>query len=160
MFSDDELSKKFKLMLPHLNEHATRLYLGSEAQILGKGGKQRVAKLAGVSRVRIDKGIAELSSGKGIISNSPLQKIRKAGGGRKQHKESQPGLMEALEAIVTPHTRGDPMKVLLWSSKSLRNIEKSLKEKGYDVSYVTVGELLKSLGYSLQGNKKTDEEAA
>jgi len=65
--------------------------------------------------------------------------------------------MEALEAIVTPHTRGDPMKVLLWSSKSLRKIEKALKEKGYVISYVTVGELLKSLGYSLQGNKKTDE---
>ncbi len=157
MFSDDELHKKFKSILPYLNEQAARLYLGSEAQILGRGGKQLVAKLAGVSRVRIDKGIAELIAGKVVKEDSPLQKIRKAGGGRKQHKESQVGLMEALESIVTPHTRGDPMKVLLWSSKSLRNIEKSLKEKGYLVSYVTVGELLKSLGYSLQGNKKTDE---
>ena len=157
MFSDDELHKKFKLILPHLNEYATRLYLGSEAQILGRGGKQRVSKLAGVSRVRIDKGIAELTGGKVLKEDSSLQKIRKAGGGRKQHKESQVGLLEALEAIVTPHTRGDPMKVLLWSSKSLRNIEKLLKEKGYVVSYVTVGELLKSIGYSLQGNKKTDE---
>src|SRR6266487_2095664 len=157
MFSDDELHKKFKLILPYLNEQAARLYLGSEAQILGRGGKQRVAKLAGVSRVRIDKGIAELTSGKAKKEDSSVQKIRKSGGGRKQHKESQAGLIEALESIVTPHTRGDPMKVLLWSSKSLRNIEKALKEKGYSVSYVTVGELLKSLGYSLQGNKKTDE---
>ncbi len=43
MFSDEELNKKFRLILPHLNEHAARLYLGSEAQILGRGGKQRVA---------------------------------------------------------------------------------------------------------------------
>ena len=157
MFNDDELHKKFNLILPHLNEHTARLYLGSEAQILGRGGKQRVANLAGVSRVRIDKGIAELTAKKMVKEDSPLQKIRKAGGGRKQLKESQAGLLEALESIVTPHTRGDPMKVLLWSSKSLRNIEKSLKEKGYLVSYVTVGELLKSIGYSLQGNKKTDE---
>ncbi len=157
MFSDDELQKKFGLILPHLNEQPARLYLGSEAQILGRGGKQRVARLAGVSRVRIDKGIAELTSKKAVNEDSPLQRIRRAGGGRKQHKESQAGLMEALGSIVSPHTRGDPMKVLLWSSKSLRNIEKSLKEKGYFVSYVTVGELLKSLGYSLQGNKKTDE---
>ena len=157
MFSDNELQRKFKLLLPHLNEHAARLYLGSEAQMLGRGGKQRVAKLAGVSRVRIDKGIAELTREKVVKEDGPSQKIRKAGGGRKQHKESQAGLIEALESIVNPHTRGDPMKVLLWSSKSLRNIEKSLKEKGYSVSYVTVGELLKSLGYSLQGNKKTDE---
>lgn len=157
MFSDDELYKKFNLILPHLNEHAARLYLGSEAQFLGRGGKQRVAKLAGVSRVRIDKGIAELTAEKIKKDDSSLNKIRKAGGGRKKHKESQAGLLEALESIVSPHTRGDPMKVLLWSSKSLRNIEKSLKDKGYQVSYVTVGELLRSLGYSLQGNKKTYE---
>lgn len=116
-----------------------------------------MAKLAGVSRVRIDKGIAELTGEKVVKEDSPSQKIRKVGGGRKQHKESQVGLIEALESILTPHRRGDPMKVLLWSSKSLRNIEKLLKEKGYSVSYVTVGELLKSLGYSLQANKKTDE---
>ncbi|HEY5369910.1 MAG TPA: ISAzo13 family transposase [Hanamia sp.] len=157
MVSDNELRKKIKLILPHLNEQAARLYLGSEAQILGRGGKQRVAKLAGVSRVRVDKGIAELAAGKIMKEDNSLQKIRKTSGGRKQHRESQAGLIEALESIVTPHTRGDPMKVLLWSSKSLRNIEKLLKEKGYMVSYVTVGELLKSLGYSLQGNKKTDE---
>ena len=157
MFSDDELQQKFKLILPYLNEQTARLYLGSEAQILGRGGKQRVAVLAGVSRVRVNKGIAELMAEKVVKEDSPLKKIRKAGGGRKLHKESQAGLMEALESIVTPHTRGDPMKVLLWSSKSLRNIEKLLKEKGYSVSYVTVGELLKSLGYSLQANKKTDE---
>ncbi len=157
MFSDEELNKKFKSILPHLDEQAIRLYLGSEAQILGRGGKQRVAKLAGVSRVRIDKGIAELAAGKVAKEDSTSKKLRKAGGGRKKHKESQSGLMETLETIVTPHTLGDPMKVLLWSSKSLRNIEKALKEKGYSVSYVTVGELLKSIGYSLQANKKTDE---
>ncbi|HET7118039.1 MAG TPA: ISAzo13 family transposase [Hanamia sp.] len=157
MFSDEVLQKKFKTILPHLNERAARLYLGSEAQFLGRGGKQRVAKLAGVSRIRIDKGIAELTLGEVVEEDSSSKKIRKPGAGRKQHRESQDGLMEALEAIVNPHTRGDPMKVLLWSSKSLRKIEKALKEKGYFISYVTVGELLKSMGYSLQGNKKTDE---
>jgi hypothetical protein len=157
MYSDDELQKKIKSILPHLNEQSARLYLGSEAQILGRGGKQRVARLAGVSRVRIDKGIAELTEGNITNVDVSTQKIRKAGGGRKQHKESQVGLMDTLEAILNPHTRGDPMKVLLWSSKSLRNLESALKEKGYSVSYVTVGELLKSLGYSLQANKKTDE---
>lgn len=157
MLNDADLQKKFRLILPHLNESSARLYLGSEAQFLGRGGKQRVAKLAGVSRVRIDRGIAELTAEKVGKEANPLGKIRKAGGGRKQHKENQAGLMEALESIVSPHTMGDPMKVLLWSSKSLRNIEKSLKDKGYSVSYVTVGELLKSLGYSLQANKKTEE---
>ena len=49
------------------------------------------------------------------------------------------------------------MNPLLWTNKSLRNLEEALKEKKFTVSYVTVGELLKSLGYSLQSNKKTDE---
>ena len=157
MMSDINLQKKFMAILPHLNEQTARLYLGSEAQSLGRGGKQRVARLAGVSRVRIDKGIFELTLGQEEERAEATKKIRKPGGGRKQHKETQRGLLEALEAIVNPYTRGDPMKALLWTSKSLRNIEKALKENGYTVSYVTIGELLKSLGYSLQANRKTHE---
>ena len=157
MISDVNLKKKFMAILPHLNEQTARLYLGSEAQSLGRGGKQRVARLAGVSRVRIDRGICELALGKEEESAEVAKKIRKSGGGRKQHKETQHGLLGALEAIVNPYTRGDPMKALLWTSKSLRNIEKALKEDGYTVSYVTIGELLKSLGYSLQANRKTHE---
>src|SRR6266487_55458 len=157
MLSDAVLQKKYAFLLPHLNERSARLYLGSEAQSMGRGGKQKVAKLAGVSRVRIDKGIVELLSNKKVADVEAAQKIRKPGGGRKRHKESQSGLLEALEAIVNPHTRGDPMKPLLWTSKSLRKIEKVLKEKEYVVSYVTIDDLLKSLGYSLQGNKKTIE---
>jgi len=157
MISDILLQAKYKKILPHLNEQSTRLYLGSEAESLGRGGKQRVAKLAGVSRVRIDKGIAELHAKVPSVKEGFSQKIRKSGGGRKAHKEVQVGLLEALESIVSPHTMGDPMKVLLWTSKSLRNLEKILQEKGFSVSYVTVGDLLKSIGFSLQVNKKTDE---
>ena len=157
MISDILLQAKYKKILPHLNEQTTRLYLGSEAESLGRGGKQRVAKLAKVSRVRIDKGIAELHAKVPSVKEGFSQKIRKSGGGRKAHKEVQVGLLEALESIVSPHTMGDPMKVLLWTSKSLRNLEKILQEKGFSVSYVTVGDLLKSIGFSLQVNKKTDE---
>lgn len=159
METDLILQNKYATLLPHLNEQTARLYLASEAQSLGRGGKQRVAKLAGVSRVRIDKGIKELSL-QGTAADSKKgksEKIRKAGGGRKRHEESQQGLLQTLEAIVSPHTLGDPMKPLLWTSKSLRNIAKELKKQGYHIGHVTVGELLKSLNYSLQANKKTQE---
>jgi transposase len=156
METDAILKKKIESMLPHLDEHIARLYLGSEAISIGRGGKQKVSKIAGVSRVRIDKGIAELSSKEAFLPVEG-QRIRKSGGGRKLAKESQQGLLEALEAIVNPHTRGDPMNPLLWTNKSLRNLEAALQAKGYKVSYVTVGELLTSLGYSLQANRKTDE---
>ena len=140
-----------------MNEQTARLYLGSEALSLGRGGKQLVSKLAGVSRVRIDKGIAELRHSKQASKIPSPDRIRKPVGGRKPHKQKQDGLLDALEAIVNTHTCGDPMKRLLWTSKSLRHVESALKEQGYNTSYVTIGELLKTLGFSLQANRKTYE---
>jgi len=157
MIEDIVLQKKYEAILPHLNEHLVRVYLGSEALSLGRGGKQRVANLSGVSRVRIDKGIAELSHSKQASKIPATDRIRKPGGGRKPHKQKQNGLLDALGAIVNPHTCGAPMKPLLWTSKSLRHIEGALKEQGYTASYVTIGELLKTLGFSLQANRKTYE---
>jgi hypothetical protein len=157
MVTDAQLQEKYKKLLPHLDEKSSRLYLASEAQSIGRGGKVKVSKLAGVSRVRLNKGIEELSwYGQGL-GEGERERIRKPGGGRKTHKSSQPGLAEALNSIVKPHTMGDPMNPLLWTSKSLRNIERGLKEQGYSIGHVTIGEILKSMGYSLQTNKKTDE---
>ena len=157
METDISLQQKYTKLLPYLDEQTSRLYLASEAEILGRGGKQRVSRLAKVSRVRINKGIAELNK----ISNSDglkePRRVRKTGGGRKKHKELQLGLLDSLESIVSPHTMGYPMKVLLWTSKSLRNITKILTDKGFIISHVTVGTLLKSMGFSLQVNKKTEE---
>lgn len=156
METDIELQKKYEKLLPILNEHTARLYLASEAESLGRGGKQRVSRLAKVSRVRINKGIKELN--KPILKeNEDFDRIRKVGGGRKKLKEINSKLVETLESIVSPHTMGNPMKVLLWTNKSLRNITKVLNEKGFKISYVTVGEILKSIGFSLQINKKTEE---
>jgi len=157
MITEAELQEKYRKLLPHLDEKSCRLYLASEAQSMGRGGKVKVSKLAGVSRVRLNKGIKELDSEPEDLSLGKLERIRKSGGGRKAHKESQLGLAEALDSIVKPHTLGDPMNPLLWTSKSLRKIELELKNQGYDIGHVTVGEMLKSMGYSLQVNKKTDE---
>lgn len=157
METDITLQKKYDMFLPFLDERTARLYLASEALSIGRGGKQKVADLARASRVRIDKGIRELSSGAGAKEAERRKKIRKQGGGRKRLEEQQEGLSETLESIVSPHTLGDPMKPLLWTSKSLRNIAEELKNKGYGIGHVTVGELLRSLNYSLQGNKKTRE---
>jgi len=157
MITESELQEKYRKLLPHLDEKSCRLYLASEAQSMGRGGKVKVSKLAGVSRVRLNRGIKELDSEPEDLSLGKQERIRKSGGGRKAHKESQLGLAEALDSIVKPHTLGDPMNPLLWTSKSLRKIELELKKQGYGIGHVTVGETLKSMGYSLQVNKKTDE---
>ena len=160
MITDIQLQEKYQMLLPHLDEKSTRLFLASEVKIMGRGAKVKVAKLAGVSRVRINKGIEELESTAKPYSPEKRKKIRKSGGGRKPQEESQPGMLEALERIVSPHTLGDPMTPLLWTSKSLRKIQTELKGQGYNIGHVTIGEILKSKDYSLQGNKKTNEGGA
>ncbi|MCD6346960.1 MAG: ISAzo13 family transposase [Bacteroidales bacterium] len=157
MSTDTQLQEKYQMLLPHLDEKSARLFLASEAKSMGRGAKVKVAKLAGVSRARINMGIKELESGIKSSTTDKVKKIRRSGGGRKSREESQPGIVEALERIVNPHTLGDPMSPLLWTSKSLRKIQLELKEQNYNVGHVTIGEILKSKGYSLQGNKKTHE---
>ena len=160
MITDAQLRKKYQILLPHLDEKSARLFLASEAKSMGRGAKVKVAKLAGVSRTRINKGIAELESSVKPSISERRKKTRKPGGGRKAHKESQPGVTEALERIVNPHTLGDPMNPLLWTSKSWRKIQTELKKQGFEIGHVTIGEILKSKDYSLQGNKKTNEGGA
>ena len=85
----------------------------------------------------------------------------RAGGGRKPAVERQPGLVEAIETIVNPATRGDPMRPLKWTSKSLRKISTELQRQGWQVSAKTVGKILRGkLDYSLQGLQKTREGAS
>ncbi len=153
MNEDVKLSKKYGLILPILSERQRRIYLFIEASHFGYGGITKVSKLSGMSRVVITKGKKEFEENKAL----PILESRKQGGGRKKAINKYPGIRAELKNIIEPHTRGEPESALLWTSKSLRKISLELKEKGYTVSYRVVGEILKSEGFSLQANKKTDE---
>jgi len=151
-----DLSKKFALFVPYLDEKTKRLYAGSEALSLGRGGIALVNAATGMSRTTISQGVQELLGGTTVEPNK-VQGIRKAGGGRKKKVEKLDGLSQALEELLAPHTRGDPMNPLIWTSKSLRHLEKELKKQGFAVSHRLIGGTLKALGYSLQANRKTKE---
>ena len=151
-----DLSKKFDTFLPHLDEKTKRLYAALEALSVGRGGIAIVKSASGISRTTISQGIRELEKGKSVVSNKK-QGIRKSGGGRKKKVEKLEGLKQALEQLLSAHTRGDPMNPLLWTSKSLRQLEKELKTQGFDVSHRVIGDTLKAIGYSLQANRKTKE---
>jgi hypothetical protein len=86
---------------------------------------------------------------------TPKSRIRKAGAGRKPVWEEQPGMLESLEDLVNAYTKGDPMNVLLWTNKSLRNLEAGLLGLGYTACHRVVGVMLKMLDYGLQADKKT-----
>jgi Rhodopirellula transposase DDE domain len=84
-------------------------------------------------------------------------RVRAAGGGRKRAVDKDPGLLAALDAVVDPDSRGDPESPLRWTTKSTRMLADVLTASGHPVSHVRVGELLRGLGYSLQGNAKVVE---
>jgi hypothetical protein len=85
--------------------------------------------------------------------------VRRPGGGRKRLTELRPKLVNKLEALVEPTTRGDPQSPLRWTTLSVRKLEEALRKDGFTVSYVTVANLLKKLNYTLQGNFKRSEGA-
>lgn len=140
-------------MLPHLDERQKRLYLGSEAKKLGHGGNSIISKLSNVSRPTILQGRKELES---TLEKSSVNsgKIRVQGGGRKKITFKDHTLMDALEALIEPVTRGDPESALRWTCKSTRTLEVELKAQGHIVGRTVIGDLLNELGYSLQSNSK------
>jgi len=148
------LAAKFEALLPHLDERQRRLVLGAEARWLGHGGIELVARASGVSRKTVSAGAAELEAGEDPLG----ERVRREGGGRKPLAETDPGLAEALDGLVEPQTRGDPMTRLRWTTRSTRNLADELRGLGHQVSHHSVARLLKdNLGYSLQGNAKTVE---
>ncbi len=155
MQTEQKISEKLAIVLPHLNEKQRRLLIAAEAKTLGWGGISKVAKATGVSRVTIHKALTEIA-GKKIIA----ERIRKPGGGRKDITEYHPHILEKLEALVDPVTRGDPRSPLRWTCKSTRHLSQELGRKGYSISNVTVADLLHRLDYSLQANAKTLEGAS
>jgi hypothetical protein len=74
--------------------------------------------------------------------------------------ETQPKILQALERLVQPFTRGDPDSPLRWVSKSTRRLQEELTAEGFSISPPQVGHLLSEVGYSLQAPKKTDEGAS
>ena len=146
------LRAKFEAVLPHLDERAARLVLAGEARSLGHGGIAAVARASGASRSRIQDGVAELESGA-----PPLERIRRAGGGRKPAEQADPGLLPALLGLVEPTRRGDPESALSWTTLSVRKLAVELTTAGHAVSQETVAKLLRAEGFSLQANAKTVE---
>jgi hypothetical protein len=112
-----------------------------------------VFRATGIAPSTIGRGLDELAFGPG----APLDRVRRSGGGRKPLTEQDRGLVEALLALVEPTERGDPETPLRWTCKSLRRLAAELRAQGHSISHTVVGELLKGLNFSLQGNRKTRE---
>ena len=153
--SREELARFFSTVLPHLNEVERRVVAGALAVPLGRGGKTAVAEASGMSRNTVIKAEREVLAGK-----EPSDRQRAPGGGDILAEVKQPGLLEALDELVEPGTRGNPMSPLRWTSKSTAKLAAELVAEGFKITDDTVGRVLRSLGYSLQAPSKQKEGTA
>ena len=148
------LAATFSLIAPHLTERQGRLLFGAAARALGYGGVSRVARLAGASRPTVRRGAAELDQ-----PADPRGRARQHDG-PKRRRDTDPGLLGALDRRVDPDTGGDPEGPLRWTCKSTRELAEALTAQGHPVSDDTVGRLLGEQGYRLQRTVKTLEGAS
>jgi hypothetical protein len=137
-----------------LTERSRRYWAATEARAVGRGGIAQVSEATGLAENTIRAGLAELGH---PDETATSDRIRRPGGGRKKLTETDPGLTEALNALVEPTERGDPETPLRWTTASTTNLAETLTTQGHPVSPRSVSTLLHAERYSLQSNKKTQE---
>ncbi len=126
--------------------------MAAKARSLGYAGVSQVSRASGVSRPTIYRGLREL-----LEESEEVLMVRSPGGGRKRIEEVDPTILDDLDRLIDPDTRADPMSPLRWTCKSTRQLAAALQQLGHRISHQLVAELLRSIGYSLQGNAKTLE---
>jgi len=137
---------------PFLDERQRRLLLGSAARQIGHGGIAMIASATGAAADTVGRGSAELEAGA-----EPDGRVRVRGAGRKPVTELDPGIVAALDLLVDPGSRGDPMRALRWTTKSTAHLADELTAQGHRCSARTAAKLLTAMGFSLHGNAKTIE---
>jgi transposase len=148
----ESVGRRYAVLRPHLDERQRRLLLGTEATELGRGGVKTVAEATGVHPDTVARGVREVAG-----EAQPQQRVRAPGGGRKKLSQTDPELAAALRSLVDPETRGDPMSLLVWTTKSTKKLAGALTEGGHPVSDRTVARMLRAQGFSLQANTKVTE---
>jgi hypothetical protein len=143
------MEERIRRMIPLLDERQKRFYLANEAISYGRGGISLTSRISGMSRTTITKAVNELNNNDKIDG-----KTRRSGGGRKYVESNYPGIEEKILKIIDGKTYGDPMRVLSYTTESLRKIQMKLEKDGIFVGYVTIGKILDAMGYSKQANQK------
>jgi len=150
--SSEGLAEFFETVMPHLDERQKRVMAGAMVEALGRGGQARVAEASGMSTSTVNKAVHEVRAGVEVSDRR-----RAPGGGAKPAIETQPGLLESLDELVYPETRGTPMSDLRWTSKSTYELADELVRRGFQASAELVRRLLHQMGYSLQAPAKAKE---
>src|SRR5271157_5576808 len=154
MIDANAIRQRWEAVGSKLDERGRRLFAAGEVRSAGWGGLAAVSEVTGLARSTINRGKDDLDA-----AGLPRGRVRRAGGGRRARSEDDPGLVRALERLVEPATLGDPMRPLIWVSKSIEKLAAALTEMGHPISADTVRKELVKLGFSRQSNRKANEGA-
>ncbi|MEG4855670.1 hypothetical protein QUB10_32980 [Microcoleus sp. B5-D4] len=126
MCYSDEITDLMRKHHQSLSEKDQRKYAAIEAVKLGRGGIIYIARVLGVDRNTIAKGIKELKSELDTTFNQ--QTIRRPGGGRKTRESEIPDLNERFLEVLKNHTARDTMsEKIKWPNLSQQQIVEGLK---------------------------------
>ncbi len=154
MIDEDAIQYRWDTVGIRLDERGRRLFAAAKVRTAGWGGLAVVARITGLARSTINRGEDDLDA-------KPLAKgqVRRCGGGRRAVAETDPELVPELKRLVEPATLGDPIRPLIWVSKSMDKLAETLTAMGHPISADTVRKELVKLGFSRQHNRKADEGA-
>src|ERR671912_228682 len=152
MIDERAIRERYEAIRDQLDERGRRLFAAAEARSVGRGGWMAVCRATGLAHSPIERGLKDLDQ-----PAPPAGRVRRAGSGRRRLTAKDPTLLEDLRRLVEPVTLGDPMRPLLWVSKSHVKLAKALQKMGHAVSPNTVRQLLHQLGYGRRANRKAND---
>src|ERR1700731_605525 len=123
-----------------LDERGRRLFAAAEVRSGGRGSLAMVSKITGLARSTINRGKQDLDA-----QPLPKGRVRRAGGGRRALCANDPELVPALKRLVEPATLGDPMRPLIWVSKSIEKLAATLTEMGHPLPGYILSDLFRGL---------------
>ena len=161
MIDDAAIKLRYAALGPVLDERGRRRFAAAEALAAGRGGVTAVARITGIARSTIDRGLAELRGE--AEPDAALDRVRRKGGGRRPLVVTDPTLLTDLKDLVEPTTRGDPTAPLLWTAKSLRNLAAGanpmLLKAGIDKGTQAVVEYIHSIAIPVEDKKEIAQVA-
>ena len=155
MIDPSAIRERFAAVGRGLNERTRRLFAAVEARTAGYGGIAAAAQATGIARSTIGRGLKDLDDPASLSGE-----VRRPGSGRPALTETDATLLDDLRQLLEPATKGDPMRPLLWVSKSHAKLAAALCTMGHQVSKSTIPKLLELLHYRRQVNRKTLESSS
>ena len=152
MVDASAIGERYAAVRRSLNERGRRLFAAAEARTAGHGGIAASSRATGIARSTMGRGLKDLDDPGGLSGE-----VRRPGSGRHALTITDPTMLDELRRLVEPATMGDPMRPLLWVSKSHAKLAAALREIGHQIGKSSIPKLLGIVGYRRQVNRKTLE---